>query len=137
MHQKFNRSFDSLSAILACTDEFFQTRPIDPSARYTVDLAIDELFSNMVKYNAHSPSLIGLSLALSEQTITVTLSDYQSEPFDITQPRPVDISLSVQDRPIGGLGIHLVKEMVDSLDYDYRDGCSTITFTKITGKSNA
>ncbi|MDH3401897.1 MAG: ATP-binding protein [Chromatiales bacterium] len=137
MHQKFDRCFDSLSAILACTDEFFQTRPIDPSARYTVDLAIDELFSNMVKYNAHSPSPIGLSLALSEQIITVTLSDYQSEPFDITQRRPVDVTLSVQDRPIGGLGIHLVKEMVDSLDYDYSDGCSTITFTKITGKSDA
>jgi len=91
----------------------------------------------MVKYNAHSPSPIELSLALSDHRVTVTLSDYQSKPFDITQPRPVDITLSVQDRPIGGLGIHLVKEMVDSLVYDYHDGRSTITFTKITGNNDA
>jgi len=137
MHQKFFRSFDSLEPILAFTDQFFATRPINPAARYTVDLAIDELFSNMVKYNAHSPSLIGLGFAWNEEQVTVTLSDYLSEPFDITQPRPVDITLSAEERPIGGLGIHLVKQMVDSLEYHHKDGCSTIIFTKLTGNDDA
>ncbi len=137
MHQKFSRSFDSLEPILAFTDAFFANREIDPAARYTVDLAIDELFSNMVKYNAHSPSLIGLEFAFKGEEVTVTLSDYQSESFDITQPRPVDITLSADERPIGGLGIHLVKEMVDSLHYHHQDGCSTIVFTKLTRKNDA
>jgi anti-sigma regulatory factor (Ser/Thr protein kinase) len=137
MHQKFARSFESLQSILAFTDEFFANLNIDPAARYIVDLAIDELFSNMVKYNARSPSMIGLDFAFEGEEVTVTLSDYQSEFFDITQPRPVDITLSAEERPIGGLGIHLVKEMVDSLHYQHKDGCSTIVFTKLTRKNDA
>lgn len=137
MHQNFTRSFDSLRAILALTDAFFADRPISQASRYAVDLAIDELFTNMVKYNANSPSHIGLGLAWDGEAVTVTLSDYQSDPFDLTRASPVDISLAAEDRPIGGLGIHLVKKMVDSLQYDFANGCSTIVFTKKTGNEDA
>jgi len=133
MQRTFKRSFDSLAAILEFTDEFFRQQPVDPATRYTVDLAIDEIFSNMVKYNSHSPADIGVAFALDGATVSVTLIDYDSKPFDITKARPVDISLPAEERAIGGLGIHLVHRMVDSLRFDHTAGVSTIEFTKTTG----
>lgn len=130
MQRKFKRSFDSLPHILAFTDEFFRDLSADPSLRYIVDLAIDELFSNMVKYNAHSKADIGLEFSRTENAVAVTLTDYETEPFDITKARPVDINQPVEERAIGGLGIHLVHQLVDSLEFDHRDGVSKIVFTK-------
>jgi serine/threonine-protein kinase RsbW/sigma-B regulation protein RsbU (phosphoserine phosphatase) len=133
MKQKFPRSFDSLAGILEFTDDFFADLRVEPGVRYAVDLAIDEIFTNMVKYNAKSPADIGLEFAIGDDDISVTLVDYQSEYFDITKARPVDITLPAADRAIGGLGIHLVHQMVDSLEYNHNDGVSMIVFTKKTG----
>lgn len=136
MQRMFKRSFDSLTGILEFTDEFFGAEPANPETRYAVDLAIDELFSNMVKYNSRSPAEIGISFSRNETAVSVTLTDYESEPFDITRARPVDINLSAEERAIGGLGIHLVHKMVDSLLFSHTAGVSTIVFTKGTGNQN-
>jgi anti-sigma regulatory factor (Ser/Thr protein kinase) len=136
MQRMFKRSFDSLAEILVFTNEFFGSLPADPATRYAIDLAIDELFSNMVKYNSHSPADIGVAFARNGATVSVTLIDYESEPFDITKARPVDINLPAQDRAIGGLGIHLVHQMVDTLRFEHSAGVSTIEFTKTTGKQH-
>ena len=136
MQRMFKRSFDSLSEIIDFTDGFFSDEPADPATRYAVDLAIDELFSNMVKYNSHSPAEIGVTFARAGNVVSVTLTDYESEPFDITRARPVDINVPAQKRAIGGLGIHLVHQMVDSLKFDHSAGVSRIVFTKNTGQHN-
>lgn len=133
MHRKFERSFDSLDQIVAFTDKALDGTPLKPAVRYAIDVAIDELFTNMVKYNARSPARIGLRFGVQRDQISVTLIDYQSNPFDITQPRPVDVNQAAEERPIGGLGIHLVQQMVDSLEYHFEAGVSTIIFTKKTG----
>jgi serine/threonine-protein kinase RsbW len=137
MRRNFSRSFNSLADILGFTNEFFGATVIEPSIRYVVDLAIDELFTNMVKYNANSSADIGVSFAQTDTVITVTLIDYESGYFDITKARAVDINVPAEERAIGGLGLHLVHQMVDSLQYDYDAGVSTIVFTKNKEVENA
>ena len=56
------------------------------------------------------------------------------EAFDVTQSRDVDIKATLKERRPGGLGLHLVQQMVDTLEYDYRDRRSRIRFTKGPGK---
>ena len=90
----------------------------------------------MVKYNANSPASIGLEFAQKETTIAVTVIDYESEYFDITEARPVDISLPAEKRAVGGLGIHLVHQMVDSLHYEYEAGVSKVVFTMKTAEAD-
>lgn len=136
MQRKFERSFDSLDQIVSFTDEALNGTSLPPGVRYAIDVAIDELFTNMVKYNGRSPARIGLGFGVQRGRVSVTLIDYQSNPFDITQPRPVDIDQAAEERPIGGLGIHLVQQMVDSLEYHFEGGVSTIKFTKSTGTDN-
>ena len=130
----FKRTLDSLEDIFNFTGEFFVSRGIDTSLRYAVDLAIDELFTNMVKHNPDEPNDIAIEFHRIENGLSVSLTDHERPPFDITREAPeVDIDQPAQERREGGLGIHLVKEMVDSIDYEYKDGIATITFTKKPG----
>jgi anti-sigma regulatory factor (Ser/Thr protein kinase) len=127
----FKRELEELEEIFQFTEEFFVSRGIDTGLRYAVDLAIDELFTNMVKHNPDEPNDIALEFHRVENGLSVSLTDHERPPFDITREAPeVDIDQPAQERSEGGLGIHLVKEMVDTIDYEYKDGVATITFTK-------
>jgi anti-sigma regulatory factor (Ser/Thr protein kinase) len=130
----FKRTLDSLEEIFGFTGSFFISRGIDTTLRYSVDLAIDELFTNMVKHNPDEPNDIAIEFLRVENGLSVIMTDHERPPFDITREAPeVDIDQPAELRNEGGLGIHLVKEMVDTIDYDYKDGIATITFTKKPG----
>lgn len=97
---------------------------------FIVNLAIEELFTNMVKYNTKSSEDILIILDGSRDKIVVTLVDIDSEPFDITQSADVDVRAHLDERRVGGLGIHLVRKMVDEINYRYENRQSKITFVK-------
>lgn len=129
----FERSLESLDDIFNYIEKFFVSRGIDSSLRFAVDLAVDELFTNMVKYNPDAPEDITIELQRVKNGLSVSMTDYQRPSFDITRDAPeVDVDAPAESRNQGGLGIHLVKEMVDSIDYHYEDadGRATITFRK-------
>jgi anti-sigma regulatory factor (Ser/Thr protein kinase) len=130
MEQWFNRSFESLDQIFAFTERFFASECIDPQYLFTVNLAVEELFTNMVKYNPAGNGQIALHIQRLEDAVRVRLRDPESPPFDVTAPQPVDPDAPIESRESGGLGLFLVHKVVDSLDYTYRDGTSTITFTR-------
>lgn len=129
----FRRSFESLAAIAAFVDEFIAARALDDELRAPANFIVEELFTNMVKYNPGNQHDIALSLGHSPDRLTVQLRDFDVEPFDVTKAPPVDIDKPLQDRPIGGLGLHLVRTMADTLQYEYSERRSTITFTKALG----
>jgi len=62
--------------------------------------------------------------------VTVRLEEQTSEPFDVTRPTQTQFDVPFADRKPGGLGIHIAREMLDGLTYDYVDGTSRITLTK-------
>ena len=49
----------------------------------------------------------------------MTLTDYDVEPFDVTQAPDVDVTLPIEQRKPGGLGLHLIRRLVDSIEYEY------------------
>ena len=130
MQKKFTRSYDSLEKIFEFTELFFEKEHIEESVRYPVHFVMEELFTNMVKYNPGKSSDILLNVDQIDSGITVSLTDYDVDAFDVTAIRDVDIESPVHERRVGGLGLHLIQKMVDSLEYDYTDRQSTITFTK-------
>ena len=133
----FIRSFDALPAIVAFTAESFAQEGIDPALLPTVDFALEELFTNMVKYSRTSTADVRIDVTGIADGVEVSLTDFDVEPFDVTQAPDADTTLPIEARRPGGLGIHLVRRMLDSIDYEYRKDCrqSRITFRKTKGES--
>lgn len=130
MQKKFTRSYDSLEKIFEFTERFFDTETINESVRFPVHFVMEELFTNMVKYNPGNSNDILLGIDKTDSSVTISITDYDVDPFDVTEERDVDIESALTERKVGGLGLHLIKKMVDSLDYHYTDRQSTITFSK-------
>jgi len=135
----FKRSFDSIPRIFALTAEAFARDGIDPRLLYTVDLALEELFTNMVKYSTTTDAAVQVEIVAIEDGVEVTLTDYDVEPFDVTQAPDVDITLPIEQRRPGGLGLHLIRRLLDSIEYDYskEKRRSRITFRKTQSGSPA
>jgi len=95
-----------------------------------VSFIVEELFTNMVKYNPAARHDISVSLEHAPEQLTVRLIDTDVEPFDVTSAPLIDIEKPLEDRSIGGLGLHLVRNMADTLLYEYADRRSVVTFTK-------
>ena len=129
----FRRSYESLDPIFRFVEEFLRAQAIDPALLEPVNFIIEELFTNMVKYNPGNRRDIALSLGRNAEALTVRLTDFDVDPFDVTRAPAVDIEKPLAERPIGGLGLHLVRRMADTLRYEFVDRRSTITFTKSLG----
>ena len=133
MQKKFTRSFESLGNIYDFTEDILNSGEVEDAVRFPVHLALEELFTNMVKYCPNNANDILLDVAANDGSVSVAITDYDVDPFDVTAPRNVDTDTPIDGRVPGGLGLHLVQKMVDSLEYDYRERQSTVKFTKESG----
>jgi serine/threonine-protein kinase RsbW len=128
MQKKFKRNFSEIKTIVALTERFFAENDIDHNLRNVVDLAVEELFVNMVTYNTETDKDILIEMSPHEHGVEVSLTDYDVERFDPREVVPVDVDAPLDDRTPGGLGLYLVLKMVDSIHYEYRNRQSKITF---------
>lgn len=133
MNEKFERTFQSLEPIFELTESFFSQEGIDRSHLFPVSFAVEELFTNMVKYNADSDSDILLSIEKTDGAVVVSLTDYDSASFDVTKAPAPDVDAPLADRPIGGLGLHLVRKMVDDIEYEHSGRETRITIKRRLG----
>jgi phosphoserine phosphatase len=127
--RSFDRSLASLEAIFAFVGAAFASQGLDETLRAAIEFAIEELFTNILKYGRGGEGQVQITLAPIPQGVEATLVDHGAEPFDVTQFPAVDTDLPIEQREPGGLGLHLVRGMVDSIDYEYR---ADIRQTRIT-----
>lgn len=100
-------------------------------AMYLVSLAIEELVTNCIKYGYSDSSnhTIDFLLSVSDDTLRLDVID-DGSPFNpLEAPRP-DLSLAPEKRPIGGLGLHLLRELADDMNYERKDGTNRLSLTK-------
>ena len=90
-------------------------------------LSLEEMFINVAHY-AYAPGEgdVKIGIACDETGVQVQLTDH-GMPFDPLAREDPDITLSAQDRSVGGLGIYMVKQYMDEVHYEYRDGCNIFT----------
>ena len=130
MERRFPRDIGSLEAVFTFVAEFAAAHAIDQDACFDADLIVEELFTNMVKYSRDGAQDIAIALGRAPGRLTIVLRDFDVEAFDITQMPDFDTTTPLERRRAGGLGIHLVKQIAETLRYDYADRNSTITVTR-------
>ena len=137
MHKEFKRSLASLDEVFLFLAQFADENAFDKSTLHAINLAVEELFTNMVKYNHDNPNNIRVDVKLQDKTLTLALIDFEEEPFDITKNKVYDLNQSVSDRPIGKLGLHLVNEVMDKINYQHKNKKTIITMVKYLGDPDA
>jgi len=125
----FRREIGSLDGIFSFAGEFESGNGLDDSESYFLDLALEEIFTNLVRH-ARGSENIEIDITLEDGLLTVRLTDRDTEPFDGNAIGEVDTEAPLMEREPGGLGIHLVKKMADTLDYGYDEGTLVVTATK-------
>ena len=101
-------------------------------AKMQLTMAVDEIMANIAQY-AYAPGTgpVTLRFAFEEATRTATLTFLdKGMPYDPLQREDPDVSLSAEDRPIGGLGIYLVKKTMDHVAYEYKYSQNVLTIQK-------
>lgn len=127
MATPYPRSISALTDIMRDLRSYCQEHHVSGSAEYVMTFAVEEVFTNMVKYNPSGPPTIGLQTELRERQLVVRLIDDQAHEFDpLAAPDP-DLQKKISDRKPGGLGIYLVKSMVQSVQYERHGTINTIT----------
>jgi anti-anti-sigma factor len=127
--REFERTFDSLNGMFAFTRETFTKENIDQRLHPVVDLALEELFTNVVKYAKGTKSRVRIDVGRVPNGVEVTLTDHDVDFFDVTRTADVDINAPLEDRTPGGLGLHLIKKMVDFFEYQYLEDSRTSRIT--------
>ncbi len=106
-------------------------KKIDNDVAMGIHLAIEEAVTNvmMYAYPEGTEGSVELKAVMTSDRLSFILSD-SGKPFDPTAAPDPDVTASAEDRPIGGLGIHLVRRIMDSVQYERKDGKNYLTMTK-------
>jgi anti-sigma regulatory factor (Ser/Thr protein kinase) len=124
---------ESLPALSDFVADACQTLGIDAESAYTVQLAVEEACANLIQHGGSSsqpdPPGIAVDLCRDGQHCTVTLRD-RGKPFDPTSLPPPDLSPRLRKRRPGGLGVYLIRRLMDQVSYSAEDGVNTLTMVK-------
>ena len=101
-------------------------------AQMQIDVAIDELFSNIARYS-YNPEVgqatVRVEVVDEPLAVIITFID-NGVPYDPLAEADPDVTLSAEERQFGGLGIYIVKKSMDEISYEYKDGQNILTIKK-------
>ena len=135
MERRFRRTVDALEEVFDFVSGFAAGYRLREDVVFQIKLAIEEVFVNMVRHNVGSNDIL-VSLIREGNKLIVSLTDFDVEAFDITKADKYDTRQPLDRRPVGRLGIHLVRNMVDEINYQYENRQSRITLIKDLGKTD-
>lgn len=123
---------DQLETVQAFIDVDLDEADCPLETRIQIQIAVEEIFVNIANYaygDAQGEAVIGCFLEKDPLRITVRFQD-RGTPFDPLAKEDADITLSAEERDIGGLGIYMVKNSMDNVTYAREDGCNILTIQK-------
>lgn len=125
-------TIENIASVTAFVDEQLERLDCPMKTQVQVDIAIDELFSNIANYAYHPKvGAATVRVEVTEDPLAVVLTFIDNGvPYDPLAKADPDITLSAEEREIGGLGIYMVKKTMDDISYEYRDGQNILRIKK-------
>ena len=118
----------AVRSLAQMVEEFGDANRLPDQQIYLINLALDELITNTVSYGLRGVARprIEVALRIDAAVLVLTMVDNGMK-FDPTQDTNPDLSSDVDERPIGGLGLHLIKTFADRVSYQYVGGKNRLT----------
>ena len=120
-----------LTVLTGFLREFGSAVALDAAHVQTFELALEEIFMNIVMHGSQpgSTPLVEVSLQRAAESVTMTVEDNGPE-FDPLSLPPPDVTAGLADRPVGGLGVFLVRKMMDTVSYARISGRNQLRMSK-------
>jgi len=130
-HLELHNDIKQISRLAEFIDTIAKEKQLDESLAMNLNLALEEAVTNVIlyAYPDGTDGLVDLEAILKEHTLQFILTD-SGVPFDPTTAPEADITLSADERPIGGLGIYMVRKMMDEVYYQRHDDKNVLTMIK-------
>lgn len=123
---------EALQTVLDFVDARLEAADCPPKPKMQLDLAVEEIFVNIAKY-AYAPEIgkatVKIEVSDDPVTVTITFVD-RGAPYDPLKKADPDVTLSAEEREIGGLGIFMTKKVMDDVLYEYKNGQNVLTLKK-------
>lgn len=123
---------ENITEVTAFIDERLEELDCPLKAQMQIDVAVDELFGNIAQYAyEQGTGTITVRVEVIEEPLSVVITFIdQGIPYDPLQKEDPDVTLSAEEREIGGLGIFIVKKTMDEVLYEYKDGQNVLKIKK-------
>ena len=128
---RIRNSVDAIAPANAAATTWLEANRVPPAATVLANLAIEELVTNCIKYGYSDSNehLIDVAMMVADGQLIMHVTD-DGRPFNPLEAPVPDLSLPLEERPIGGLGLHLLRTMSDSMTYERRGNLNCLTLVK-------
>ena len=123
---------DNIEIVTEFVNEQLEALDCPMKAQMQINIAIDELFGNIAHY-AYNPDVgsATVRVEVTEEPLAVIITFIDGGvPYDPLAAADPDITLSAEERQLGGLGIYMVKKSMDEITYEYKDGKNILSIKK-------
>jgi anti-sigma regulatory factor (Ser/Thr protein kinase) len=125
-------TLENLDAVMAFVDQQLEEAGCSMKTQMQIDIAVEEVYVNIAHY-AYNPEIGGVTIRvqIEEEPLEIILTFIdKGKPYDPLAKEDPDVTLAVEDRQIGGLGIFMVKKSMDNISYEYNEGRNILTLKK-------
>ena len=126
-------TLDNLEIVQNFVSEELENQGCSMKVMMQIEIAVEEIYVNIVHY-AYNPEIgkATIRCEVTEDPMQVIIQFMDSGvPFDPLAKEDADITLSAEEREIGGLGIFMVKQSMDEVSYEYKEGKNVLTIKKV------
>ncbi len=129
------RSMEATAILHDRAEDFLKQNQVPDDDIFAILLGIEEIYTNFVKYNPEGSDQVEIEISCHADRVVVVLIDFDSHHFDPREAPPAKLEMPLHERKPGGLGIHIVKQMMNKVEYSYAGRVSKITLTRVLGGS--
>ena len=126
-HVSLPARLSKIRELSSMVEAFGDANGLSQQRVFVMNLALDELIANTVMHGLQDvPTEIDITLQVHADRLVLTMED-NGRPFDPMRGRPADVTSSLEDRGVCGLGLHLIKTFADRLSYEFMNGRNRVT----------
>lgn len=125
-------AIENIGSVTGFVDDFLDGQECSRKAKMQINIAIDEIFSNISYYayqNETGQVTMKVDMQENPKAVCITFIDC-GIPYNPLEKEDPDITLSIEEREIGGLGIYMVKKNMDEMEYEYSEGKNILVLKK-------